>query len=150
MNFSSVINNIKHINLKAEDAYDKLYHSVELVLEAYIKENLVSSSNIKYNSELAKSMVAIEDFSELMSGREEVNEYSLRKHLRNIVKFYLAETNKAHPIQVTDKTRFVLQLEALGLSLNMGQERTWVPPDGNILVMSLLVLALSAMVLLKK
>lgn len=69
-----------------------------------------------------------------------INDYFIRKHMRNIVKFYLTEVDRARPIKITDSTRFGRHMESLGLSLGYQQNTSnrTLQPDGNVLVLSLL------------
>jgi hypothetical protein len=97
------------------------------------------SSNVKYDPEIANRAIVIQDFSDLVE--QDVSVYHIRKHVREIIRVYLAEINRVSPIQINDKTTFGLSLEKIGLSLGYSHqtgERS-LTPDGNVLVLSALV-----------
>jgi hypothetical protein len=115
----------------------------------FIKENLSDCSDITYNEQLAKSIISVEDFSDL-SSPDNMNEYVVRKHIRNIMKFYLTEVKRARKIEIKDKQKFGLHMESIGLNIGWSNEtatKSYIP-DGNVVVMA----ALTVMIvyLLKK
>jgi hypothetical protein len=130
---------------------DFVQPSKEALVAAYIRESLEPYSNIKCNDDLVNQLVGIHDFSEFLDEKGSWNGYTVRRHVRSVIKMYLAETNKARAIKVTNTVQFELRLEAVGLNLGWAQtsHSPSVLPDGNIVVLAALTLALVYLVLRK-
>jgi hypothetical protein len=127
-----------------------VYPFMERLVQAFVHEGLERCSDIRYNSALVQSLLAIENFSDLIEGH--ANEYTIRKHVRDVIRMYIAEVNKSRPIKVTDKAQFGVHLEAVGLNIgwmqaSSGSERSLVP-DGNILVLAATTIVVMTIVLL--
>ena len=90
---------------------------------------------------MAKSIIALFDVNEL---RTNGNEYVVRKYIRSILKTYVSEINKVRRIIVKDKAKFGIQMETMGLNIGFSSESSsrQFLPDGNVLVLSVLVLAI--------
>jgi hypothetical protein len=115
------------------------------LISSFIQDNLSGCSDIVYNENLAKPLIAIEDFSDLLQDTPP-NEYVIRKHIRSFMKTYVAEVNKARPIGIKNKNQFGLQMESLGLNVGFTSEQsTHHPlPDGNVVTLALLVFGVVA------
>ena len=122
---------------------DAVFPGMESLVSAYIRENLEGCSDLKYNADLAKALIASEDFADLLSGH--VNEYVIWKHLRDIVRLYVGEVNRSRPIRVSDRAKFGLHMETIGLNIGWSNDsigtRSLVP-DGNTLAFIVLTFAL--------
>jgi hypothetical protein len=128
-------------------------HMQELV-SLYVKERLESCSDIRYNDELAKALIADEDFTDLLNGKH--HEYVIRKHIRNIMKMYLTEVRRARLIGVTDRTQFSLALETVGFNMAAIDQHgssglcpladkirpRSIAPDGNVLAVVMMLVAI--------
>lgn len=129
-----------------------IYTGMEKLINIFVGQNLSDCSDIKYNEQLAKSIIAIEDFHDLIKDSNP-NEYTIRKHIRNIMKIYVGEVNRARKIIVNDKSKFGFQMESIGLNVGWTSETTSsrnMTPDGNVLVLAGLTLAVLALVVLRK
>lgn len=118
-----------------------LFDKLENLLRLYIEQELSASSDVLYNMSLVKSIIALFDVTEL---RTCGNEYVLRKYIRSILKTYVSEINKVRKIMVKDKAKFGVQMEYMGLNIGFSPDsssRSFFP-DGNVLVLSLLVMAI--------
>jgi hypothetical protein len=118
---------------------------LEAVVAAYIRQNLEDCSDLRYSEDLAKSLVGLEDVTDLLNGR--CNEYIIWKHLRSVVRLYVQEVNTCRPIAVTDSAKFDSRMEFLGLNVRRTSGSTSssyyrdLLPEGNVLVMSILTAA---------
>ena len=141
---------IADLNAKRNEAHEPaLIHLIrnrmELLISDFIRKELEYSSDIKYNADLAKSLIAEADFADL--ARENADEYTIRRHMREILRAYVRDTQIARPIHVTDKTRFGFQMESLGLNIGFSAGQSLIP-DGNVLVLSVTLVAVLALALL--
>jgi hypothetical protein len=125
---------------------------MEKLIHAFVRDNLEDCSDIKYNPQLAKSLLAVEDMSDLLdASRGPAVEYILRKHVRSVVRYYVEQVNNARPIAVTDKAKFRVRMESIGLNIGWSQEcdSRRLMPDGNVIVMACLTFALLFLTLRK-
>ena len=132
----------KFIREEKTDATDiMLIDGLDKLLKLYIEQELSESSDITYNETLVKSIIALFDVNEL---RTNGNEYVVRKYIRSILKTYVSEINKVRRIIVKDKAKFGIQMETMGLNIGFSSESSSRQslPDGNVLVLSVLVLAI--------
>lgn len=129
-----------------------VYPFMERLVQAFVHEKLEKCSDIRYNATLVQSLLVIGNFSDLIEGH--ANEYTIRKHVRDVIRMYIAQINKSRPIKVTDKALFGVHLEAVGLNIGWTQahsgsssERSLVP-DGNVLVLAATAIMVVTVVLL--
>jgi hypothetical protein len=123
---------------------------IEGLICAFVRENLEDCTDITYNPQLAKPLLAMEDLTDLLGGAGATAvEYTLRKHVRSVVGCYVGQVNTARPIAVKDKAKFVEHMECIGLSISRSQDSGFrrLMPDGNVVVMAILTLALAALIL---
>jgi hypothetical protein len=131
---------------------DVILPRMEALVAAFVRDNLETTSDVVYNPDLAKSLVALEDFDDLLAGR--FDEYAIRKHMRSIIRMYMGETNRAHPIKITDRAKFGIHMETIGLNIGwsndtLGASRSLLP-DGNVVVLALLTLAVAVLAFKRK
>src|ERR1700693_556669 len=91
---------IQELKLNRPNLEEFIYlaERLEEIIKAYIRENLESCSDIKYNVQLAKSIIAVEDFNDLLHAP---NEYVIRKHIRSIIRIYISEVSKSRQINIS-------------------------------------------------
>ena len=115
--------------------------------QSYVESELGNITDIKFNDQLSKSLISVEDFSDVIQG--EINEYIIRKHLREIMKLYLKSVSEVRKITVTDKAKFGFQMETIGLNIGYTTENQSSSkyPDGNTVVLSVVMVVCLALVL---
>lgn len=125
--------------------------NMEKLVHVYIHEKLEDCSDLKYRPDLAKALIAGEDFSDLIA---RANDYDVCKHMRSVIRAYVSEVNRARPIKVTDRAKFGVSMEYLGINIGGSAESTSggrsVVPDGNMLVLSVMTVIIVALLTLRK
>jgi len=126
---------------------DVVLPGMEALVSAFYREHLEGCSNKEYSPELAKSLIAAEDFSDVLGGQ--VDEYVIRKHLRSIVLSLFGDDKG--PIR--KKNTFGIRLPSIGLvcgwsSDSSGASRSQLL-DGNVIALIALTFALGCILLLK-
>lgn len=111
-----------------------LYPGMERLLQMFIRDKLSDCTDIVYNSDLAKSLISLDNFTDILT--------------ENAV----SEVNKARPIQVTDKSRFGVHMETIGLNIGWSsdQRNRSIVPDGNVIVLATLTAFIAALFLMKQ
>ena len=130
---------------------DVVFPGMEALVSAFYREHLEGCSNKKYSPELAKSLIAAEDFSDLFGGQ--VDEHVIRKHVRSIVLSLIGDDKG----RIRKKNTFGIRLPSIGLvfgwssetsSDSSGASRSQLL-DGNVIVLIALTFALGCILLLK-
>jgi hypothetical protein len=127
--------------LSNEDLELSIRDGMTRLIEQYVA-SLATSSDLTFNDDLAKSIVAMDDITDMFGS---VNEYTIRKHLRELLRAYITSTNQSRHITISDKAKFGFQMEHLGINIGYttdSQARSSTP-DGNVVVVS----ALAALVI---
>jgi hypothetical protein len=132
------------VDLKSQDAPDEtslmalIQDGMEKLVRAYVREKLEDCSDIQYNPELGKALIACENFGDLIG---HADNYIVRKHMRNLIRSYVTSVYHARPIQVKERTKFGVSMEYLGVNVGESTGGRSAVPDGNVLVLSMLTLA---------
>lgn len=95
---------------------DVLFPGMEALVSTFYREKLEGCSSKMYSPELAKSLIAAEDYSDLLGGH--VDEYVIHKHLRSIVISYVGDANG--PIR--KKYTFGIRVPSIGLLFGWSSE----------------------------
>jgi len=139
------ISKLKKKELNTEQAKNQF----EEIIQKFVEEKLSPYSNIKYNSELAKNLLAFEDLTDIFEDSN-VDEYTVRKHIRDLLKAYISDVNNIHSIDIKDKQKFGFHLESVGLSLANETSSRSIFPDGNVIVLTIGLLVALFIALTKK
>lgn len=97
-----------------------VHDGMEKLVTAFVKDNLETCSNIKYNSELVQSLLSADDLEDPAFAANP--EYAIRNHLRNIIRAYISVVNQHHPVKASDRTQLGLHLESIGLSFGFSSD----------------------------
>ena len=141
--------------LKKKEYKDKeeVKNAFEEVIGNYINENIVPNTDLKYNQELTKNLLAEEDLSDIFEKEGEIDEYTVRKNMRDIMKAYLLTVDRTHKFKITNKQKFGFHLESIGLTLGFNNdppEKKSLIPDGNVIVLTFGLLAALFITMMKK
>ena len=135
-----------------EDA--ELKAAVRELVQQFISE-LRRTADIRVNEILLDEIIDTEDFKDLkrMLNENEIDEYIIRKHIRDIMKIFLHSAVASQELMIKDKTNFGLQLASLGLNIGLSTERearsTNFSPDGNVVVLGLVTILVIALIAFK-
>ena len=119
-----------------------LYNDTMLnLMRTYFNENLKLTSNDVFNEVLAQNIIQQFNAYDLKI-EHEMSEIFIRKHLCDLMRFYLSSINKSTMIHVKDKKEFEIQLKMIGLNLDfrVSPVKRSLTADGNVLVLSGLLL----------
>ena len=135
LHLQSLIQWIAALPNDANEAQSKadLHTRVISLCARYISEYLQPCSTIDVDEDLIKQIVLLEDFADLKGAHKEA---ALRKHVKSVIKFYIAEKDIRKPFAITNMNQFGFQIEKLGLNVGMTSTNNSARVDGNLLVMA--------------
>ena len=129
---------------------DSLKEAMGALVKQFIAE-LSVTADFEHNDEILDFILATENFHELVKSK--VDDYIVRKHIRDIMKCYIQAVGDLKKISIKDETQFGVLLSAIGLYIGLSTKResdsSKISPDGNVVVLSLLTLAIVAILLLR-
>lgn len=110
---------------------------ISMLLETYVIKNIEPYTDITYNPELARDIVALVDCSDLV--RDGAKQSVVRERVQNLIRLYMTQVNRIKPIVVTNRcVKFGFHLEALGFTLGYTTDSSQPTrvPDGNVVVLT--------------
>lgn len=134
------INQLKNLPSENGNFTEFIQKEMESLMRVFIEENLSTCSDIKWHEQLGRFIIADEQFSDITRTS---SEYQIRKYVATLVKKFVTSINNTRKIKITDRARFALQMEMLGLDIGHWKFSRWLP-DGNMVAMAALCVTIVA------
>lgn len=112
---------------------ESLKEVMQGLVKQYIDEISISA-DFEQNDEILEAILATDNFREILCAK--IDDYVVRKHIRDIMRCYLQAVGFTKKISVKDEVLFGLQMSSIGLNISLPTKRESDSckycPDGNV------------------